>query len=182
MSEETIRCVNCGRTFVWNYGEQHYFKEHGLTAPRRYPTCRAHKRFAREPGMRAFSGPPTEFAVASSATQIQADFDRIALLSTDAWDHNSHYHSFLLKHVPSPRAEALDIGCGTGSFARLLAQRCKRVLAHMPSSKPWNPHFALFARRAFTAPVVAAARQDGTHLVTFAKMVSDLGATPRRAI
>jgi ubiquinone/menaquinone biosynthesis C-methylase UbiE len=59
----------------------------------------------------------------------QADFDRIALLSTDEWDHNSHYHGFLLKHVPSPCDDALDIGCGTGSFARLLAQRCKRVLA-----------------------------------------------------
>ena len=40
--------------------------------------------------MCGFSEPPTEFAVASPATQVQADFDRIALLSTDAWDHNSH--------------------------------------------------------------------------------------------
>ena len=63
-----------------------------------------------------------------------------------------------------------------------LRERAERVLAHMPSPKPWNPHFALFARRAFTAPVVAAARQDGTRLVTFAGMVSDLGATPRRTI
>jgi ubiquinone/menaquinone biosynthesis C-methylase UbiE len=79
--------------------------------------------------MRGFSGPPTEFTIASPATQIQADFDRIALLSTDAWNHNSYYHGFLLKHVPSPCAEALDIGCGTGAFARLLAQRSNRVLA-----------------------------------------------------
>ena len=79
--------------------------------------------------MHGFSGPPTEFTVASPAAQTRADFDRIALLSTDAWDHNSHYHGFLLKHVPSPCAEVLDIGCGTGSFSRLLAQRCKRVLA-----------------------------------------------------
>jgi len=127
--DETIRCIDCGRTFVWSFGEQRYFKEHGLATPRRCPNCRAHKRYARESGMRGFSGPPTEFTVASPATQIQADFDRIALLSTDAWDHNSHYHGFLLKHVPSPCAEALDIGCGTGSFSRLLAQRCKRVLA-----------------------------------------------------
>jgi ubiquinone/menaquinone biosynthesis C-methylase UbiE len=62
-------------------------------------------------------------------TQIQADFDRIALLSADAWNHNNHYHGLLLKHVPSPCAEALDIGCGTGSFSRLLAQRSDRVLA-----------------------------------------------------
>ena len=31
--------------------------------------------------------------------------------------------------MPSPCAEALDIGCGTGAFSRLLAPRCKRVLA-----------------------------------------------------
>ncbi len=62
-------------------------------------------------------------------TRIQADFDRIALLSTDEWDHNSHYHGFLLKHLPPPCAEALEIGCGTGAFSRLLARRCKRVLA-----------------------------------------------------
>ena len=64
-----------------------------------------------------------------SMSTIQADFDRIALLSSDESNHNSYYHSFLLKHVPSPCAEALDIGCGTGSFARLLAQRSNRVLA-----------------------------------------------------
>jgi ubiquinone/menaquinone biosynthesis C-methylase UbiE len=79
--------------------------------------------------MRGFSGPPAEFTAATSATLIQADFDRIAQLSTDEWNHNSHYHSFLLKYVPSPCADALDIGCGTGAFSRLLAQRCKRVLA-----------------------------------------------------
>lgn len=43
--------------------------------------------------------------------------------------------------------------------------------------KPWSAHFALFARRAFTSPVVAAARKDGTTLVTFAQMMSDLEAT-----
>jgi ubiquinone/menaquinone biosynthesis C-methylase UbiE len=129
MRDETIQCVDCSRTFVWSIGEQRYFKEHGLTAPKRCPDCRAHKRVAREPGMRGFSGPPPEFMDASPEAQVQADFDRIALLSTDEWGENSHYHSFLLKHTPSPCAEALDIGCGTGSFARLLAQRCKRVLA-----------------------------------------------------
>ena len=63
-----------------------------------------------------------------------------------------------------------------------LHERAQRVLAHMPSPKPWTPHFALFARRAFTAPVVAAARQDGTRLVTFAGIVSDLGATRPRPV
>jgi ubiquinone/menaquinone biosynthesis C-methylase UbiE len=129
MGDRTIQCIDCGRTFVWSYGEQRYYKEHGLTAPKRCPTCRAHKRQAQEPGMRGFSGLPTELAVASPTAQIQADFDRIALLPTDEWNHNDYYHGFLLKHLPSPCAEALDIGCGSGTFSRLLAQRCKQVLA-----------------------------------------------------
>ena len=60
---------------------------------------------------------------------IQADFDRLALLSREGWNHNSHYHSFLLNHVPSPCENALEIGCGTGAFARLLAKRAGHVLA-----------------------------------------------------
>jgi SAM-dependent methyltransferase len=60
---------------------------------------------------------------------IRADFDRIALLSGDDWGHNSHYHSFLLKQLPAHCAAALEIGCGTGTFSRLLAERSERVLA-----------------------------------------------------
>ena len=60
---------------------------------------------------------------------IQADFDDLALLPADEWDHNSHYHDFLLRHVPSPCSESLEIGCGTGAFSRLLAARSDRVLA-----------------------------------------------------
>lgn len=59
---------------------------------------------------------------------IQADFDRLAPFDTEAWSHNSHYHAYLLRHVP-PRCEAsLDIGCGTGAFTRLLARRSAHVL------------------------------------------------------
>jgi ubiquinone/menaquinone biosynthesis C-methylase UbiE len=62
--------------------------------------------------------------------KIQLDFDRIAGLSDDEWNHNNHYESFLLKHIPpSSELDALEIGCGTGSFTRLLAQRFRRVLA-----------------------------------------------------
>jgi SAM-dependent methyltransferase len=60
---------------------------------------------------------------------VQADFDRLAPFSTEQWDHNSHYHRFLLRHLPARCRTALDIGCGTGAFARLLAQRAEHVLA-----------------------------------------------------
>ncbi len=67
--------------------------------------------------------------MAESMPKIRTDFDRIALLSGDGWDHNSHYHDFLLKQLPPHCTYALDIGCGTGAFARLLARRSDRVLA-----------------------------------------------------
>ena len=61
--------------------------------------------------------------------KVQADFDRIAALATEGWSHNDTYHSFLLRHVPTPCGQALDIGCGTGGFSRLLAQRAQHILA-----------------------------------------------------
>jgi SAM-dependent methyltransferase len=61
--------------------------------------------------------------------KIQTDFDRIALLEQPTWNHNSHYHSFLLKQLPTHCTNILEIGCGTGTFSRLLAQRSNRVIA-----------------------------------------------------
>ncbi|PDP85889.1 SAM-dependent methyltransferase [Glycomyces fuscus] len=40
-----------------------------------------------------------------------------------SWDHNSHYHDHLLRHVPPHCTRALDVGCGGGRFARVLASR-----------------------------------------------------------
>jgi len=63
---------------------------------------------------------------------IQEDFDRIALVSAVSADgglQNDHYHNFLLRHLPSNCQNVLEIGCGTGAFARQLAQRSKHVLA-----------------------------------------------------
>jgi ubiquinone/menaquinone biosynthesis C-methylase UbiE len=60
---------------------------------------------------------------------IQADFDRLAAFSQDGWNHNRHYHRFLLRHVPQPCQQALEVGCGSGAFARLLATQAEQVLA-----------------------------------------------------
>lgn len=64
-----------------------------------------------------------------TAQEVQTDFDQIALVSGERWSHNHHYHSFMLKHVPAHCEAALEIGCGTGTFSRLLAQRSDQVLA-----------------------------------------------------
>jgi SAM-dependent methyltransferase len=60
---------------------------------------------------------------------VQSDFDRLAALDDAPWDHNRHYHEFLLRHLPARRETALEVGCGTGAFARSLAARFQRVTA-----------------------------------------------------
>lgn len=65
-----------------------------------------------------------------SITEIQADFDKIALAETaEGWNHNNHYHDWLLRHMSTHCAAALEVGCGKGTFARRLAQRADQVLA-----------------------------------------------------
>lgn len=61
-------------------------------------------------------------------SSVEADFDRLALLDEEGWTSNNHYHEFLLKHVPRNCGKALEIGCGTGAFARQLATRCEQVV------------------------------------------------------
>ncbi len=60
---------------------------------------------------------------------IQSDFDRIALLADETLNHNAHYHSFLINQIPVRCRQILEIGCGTGEFSRLLAERAEKVLA-----------------------------------------------------
>ncbi|BAZ17763.1 type 11 methyltransferase [Calothrix sp. NIES-4071] len=65
----------------------------------------------------------------SLTQKIRNDFDRIALHDQEGWDHNNHYHRFLLKQLPVQCKTVLDIGCGTGEFSRMMAKRCEMVVA-----------------------------------------------------
>jgi SAM-dependent methyltransferase len=47
--------------------------------------------------------------------------------SAHPWDHNAHYHPWLLRQLPRRFNRALDVGCGTGDLARLLAARAKEA-------------------------------------------------------
>jgi SAM-dependent methyltransferase len=63
--------------------------------------------------------------------RVRADFDGIARLAEGAGTASSEvlgaYAGHLLAHVPRPCAAALEIGCGTGEFARRLAELADRV-------------------------------------------------------
>ncbi|MFI6598705.1 class I SAM-dependent methyltransferase [Nonomuraea sp. NPDC050536] len=65
-----------------------------------------------------------------------------------SFDHNDHYHGLVLRHVPAGAATALDVGCGTGRFARALAARGLAVDAVDPDPA-----------------VIRAARGDGVRFI-----------------
>ncbi|MGS2591989.1 class I SAM-dependent methyltransferase [Streptomyces hebeiensis] len=51
------------------------------------------------------------------------------------FDHDDHYHRLLLRQVPRNCGAALDVGCGTGRFARRLAHLGIEVDAIDPSEE-----------------------------------------------
>ena len=60
---------------------------------------------------------------------IERDFDRLAQFDEEGWTGNNHYHNFLLGNVPMESERVLEIGCGTGAFARALARTARHVTA-----------------------------------------------------
>ncbi|MEV7200581.1 class I SAM-dependent methyltransferase [Streptomyces griseoluteus] len=45
------------------------------------------------------------------------------------WDHNAHYHRWILRRLPRRLDRVLDVGSGSGDLARLLAGRATTVQA-----------------------------------------------------
>jgi SAM-dependent methyltransferase len=43
------------------------------------------------------------------------------------WNHNEHFHGWILRNLPARRRAAVDIGCGTGVLAGKLAPHFARV-------------------------------------------------------
>ncbi|GAA2368604.1 class I SAM-dependent methyltransferase [Nonomuraea africana] len=52
------------------------------------------------------------------------------------FNHNDHYHRLLLRALPPEAKRALDVGSGTGTFARALAARGLEVDAVDPALAP----------------------------------------------
>lgn len=61
--------------------------------------------------------------------QVLEDFDRIALLMASEPEESERYSDYLLGQLPSGCGHVLEIGCGFGAFARLIARRARRVTA-----------------------------------------------------
>jgi ubiquinone/menaquinone biosynthesis C-methylase UbiE len=65
----------------------------------------------------------------ASTHQIREEFDRIALLAERHGSVSDIYRNYLIQQLPPHSENALEIGCGTGEFTRLLAMRARSVLA-----------------------------------------------------
>jgi ubiquinone/menaquinone biosynthesis C-methylase UbiE len=61
--------------------------------------------------------------------QVRDDFNRIASLTAHEAEAREIYSDYLLRHVPMDCNHLLEIGCGFGTFARLVAKRAQHVTA-----------------------------------------------------
>lgn len=72
------------------------------------------------------------------------------------FNHNHAYHGLLLRQIPSRARNALDVGCGTGKFARRLAAKGLDVDAIDPA------RYVLDLARAYPTPSPVSGAAAGT--------------------
>ncbi|MFC8870799.1 class I SAM-dependent methyltransferase [Streptomyces sp. NPDC057148] len=63
--------------------------------------------------------------MASPSQRLLQALDRFN--ATHPWDHNAHYHRWILRQLPGRFGSALDVGSGSGDLVRLLAARADEV-------------------------------------------------------
>jgi SAM-dependent methyltransferase len=69
----------------------------------------------------------------------------LGALASVPWNHNSHYHDFILSRLPTSIGKALDVGCGEGDFAVKLGFHCEEVDAidlDQRAIQPAREHYA----------------------------------------
>lgn len=63
----------------------------------------------------------------SLSDRVRDDFDLIADLPDEGWNHNRQYHDWILDILPDRLGNVLEVGCGKGDFCRRLASRAQHV-------------------------------------------------------
>lgn len=64
-------------------------------------------------------------AVARSGSRILRALDHVN--ARHPWDHNLHFHPWILRNLPPAPRHALDVGCGRGELLAALRARCDKV-------------------------------------------------------
>ncbi len=59
MSDETIICEDCGRSFIWSSEDQRYYRERNFARPKRCKSCRERRKAGSRQGMQGWNSAPS---------------------------------------------------------------------------------------------------------------------------
>lgn len=71
MSDETIICDDCGRSFIWSSEDQRYYRERNFARPKRCKSCRERRKAGSRQGMQGGSPPPSAASPSPARKQPQ---------------------------------------------------------------------------------------------------------------
>ena len=97
------------------------------------------------------------------------------------WNHNEHFHGWILRNLPARRRAAVDVGCGTGVLAGKLAPHFARVtgidadagMAGAASARLAHDPGVTIRRRRFEQLAVAAGHSEAD-LITMVAVLHHL--------